>query len=231
MEEIESESASRPEILAALILRKEKSMRGDNLIGIRNTNVGPESTVKIAAAIAGGGAASLGLIIFAFGIRPDLLEVDVMAFVAAKLAFSLGVVGLSSVFLTKLARPGGELRSTLALAAVPFLGVILAIVSMVADPNGDEMIRRGQWLECVVSVPIITIVPFAAIMWMLRITAPVDLARTGALAGLVASGVSVIAYALHCTVDPAPFVALWFGGTGILCMLSGAKLGPRLLRR
>ncbi len=226
------ESASRPETLAVSISRKKKSIGWDDLIGIRSANVGPKNTGKVAAAIAGGAATSLGLIIFAFCVRGDLLDVDVMAFVAAKLAFSLVVVGLSSVFLTKLARPGGELRSTLALTAVPFIGVmILATLSMAADPNWDEMIRGDQWLDCVVSVPIITIVPFATIMLEVRLASPVDLVRTGALAGLVAGGISVTAYALHCTVDPAPFVALWFGGTSILCMLSGAKLGPRLLRR
>jgi hypothetical protein len=40
-----------------------------------------------------------------------------------------------------------------------------------------------------------------------------DLLRTGALAGLVAGGISAAAYALHCPDDSLPFVALWFGGT------------------
>ncbi|MBR1208129.1 MULTISPECIES: DUF1109 domain-containing protein [unclassified Bradyrhizobium] len=208
----------------------------DNLIREPSTNSERLNTgkteFKVAVAIASGAALSLGFIVFALGIRPDLQDADVMAFVAAKLVFSLVAAALSSVFLARLARPGLELLSTLSLTAVPFLGVmILAVAGMAADPNWEQMITGDQWRECVLSVPIITIVPFVAIMWAARQAAPVNPARTGAIAGLTASAVSVTAFSIHCTIDPAPLVALWFGGTGILCMLSGANLGPRLLRR
>src|SRR5260370_1427946 len=63
-----------------------------------------------------------------------------------------------------------------------------------------------------------------------RRAAPTNLARTGAFAGLIAGGVSAMAYALHCTDDSLPFVAVWYGGTIVLCTLAGAALGPRLLR-
>jgi len=36
--------------------------------------------------------------------------------------------------------------------------------------------------------------------------APTDLTRTGALAGLVAGGISATAYAFHCMDDSLPFV-------------------------
>lgn len=211
-------------------------MKTDDLIGTSGNNMEPMNTgrnaSKIAALTVGAAAVSLGFIIFVLGIRPDLQDPDVMTFVAAKLAFSLGVVALSSVFLGRLARPGWELRSTLVLMVLPFLGVMsLAVIGMAASPDWEQMISGDQWRECLLSVPIITVVPFVAIMWTLRLAGPSDPARTGAIAGLTASGISVTAFALHCTIDPAPFVALWFGGTGILGMLSGAKLGPRLLRR
>ena len=92
------------------------------------------------------------------------------------------------------------------------------------------MIMGDEWLECIVSIPAIAIVPFAVIMWAVRQAAPTDLFRTGALAGLVAGGVSAAAYALHCTDDTMPFVALWYGSTIVMCTLAGAMLGPRLLR-
>jgi hypothetical protein len=60
--------------------------------------------------------------------------------------------------------------------------------------------------------------------------APTDLRRTGALVGLAAGSISAAAYALHCVDDSLPFVALWYGGTIVLCTLAGAVLGPRLLR-
>ena len=92
------------------------------------------------------------------------------------------------------------------------------------------MIIGDNWLECLLSIPLIAIVPFAAIVWAVRQTAPTDLVRAGALAGLAAGGVSATAYALHCTDDSLPFVAVWYGGTIALCTLAGATLGPRLLR-
>jgi len=55
-------------------------------------------------------------------------------------------------------------------------------------------------------------------------------APSRAFAGLVAGGISAVAYALHCTDDSLPFVALWYGGTIVVCTLAGAALGPRLLR-
>jgi hypothetical protein len=48
--------------------------------------------------------------------------------------------------------------------------------------------------------------------------------------GLIAGSVSATAYALHCADDSLPFVALWYGGTILLCTLAGTILGPRLLR-
>jgi hypothetical protein len=92
------------------------------------------------------------------------------------------------------------------------------------------MVMGDQWLECLLSIPIIAIVPFAAFVWAVRRAAPTNLVRAGAFSGLVAGGVSAIAYALHCTDDLLPFVALWYGGTIVLCTLAGAILGPRLLR-
>jgi hypothetical protein len=67
-------------------------------------------------------------------------------------------------------------------------------------------------------------------MWAVRQAAPTDLRRAGAFAGLVAGGVSALAYALHCTDDSIPFIAVWYGGTIALCTLAGAITGPKLLR-
>jgi hypothetical protein len=54
--------------------------------------------------------------------------------------------------------------------------------------------------------------------------------RLQTFAGLIAGGMSAMAYALPCTEDSFPFVAVWYGGTIVLCTLAGAALGPRLLR-
>ncbi len=70
-----------------------------------------------------------------------------------------------------------------------------------------------QWLECLLSTPIIAIVPFALVVWAVRQAAPRNLRRADALAGLAAGGASAVGYVLHCTVDSLPFVAVWYSGT------------------
>lgn len=167
------------------------------------------------------------------GTRPDLATGGTAAFVAAKLAFSAAVFALSAFYLLRIARPGGEHRVSPALMAAPFVAVVgLAGAVMIMTPTShwDRMVMGDQWLECLVSIPVIAVAPFAAVIWAARRAAPTDLARAGAFAGLVAGSISAMAYALHCTDDSLPFVAAWYGGTIALCTLAGSLLGPRLLR-
>ena len=155
-------------------------------------------------------------------------------FLLCKLAFVFSVVGVASICLIKFARSGREFRAPLVLSALPFFGVIaIAAISLSFAPSShwETMAVGNRWLEYLLSIPIIAVLPFAAIVWALRIAAaPTDLMRTGTFAGLIAGGVSATAYALHCTDDSLAFVAIWYGGTIALCALAGATLGPRLLR-
>jgi hypothetical protein len=212
-------------------------MKTDELIDVLSTNLEPVDTRKVErtlkVAILFGLGAALGSAALALGPRWDFHDPDALRFLLLKLAFGVAVVLLGSVFLIKHARPGGELHSWTVLAAAPLL-IALAIgtVSLVSMPSAhwNHMVLGDQWLECLISIPIIAIVPFAAIMAAVRMAAPTNLVRTGALAGLVAGGISAIGYAVHCTDDSLPFVGLWYSGTIVLCTIAGALLGPRLLR-
>jgi hypothetical protein len=178
-------------------------------------------------------ALALCAAIVLLGTRPDLATARTAVFVAVKLAFSTTVFALSALYLLRLARPGGEYRVSPALMAAPFVAVVgLAGAVMIMAPTShwDRMVMGDQWLECLVSIPIIAVAPFAAVIWAARRAAPTDLVRAGAFAGLVAGSISAMAYALHCTDDSLPFVAVWYGGTIALCTLAVAMLGPRLLR-
>jgi hypothetical protein len=212
-------------------------MKTDDLISMLSTNVERvdrgQVVRNVSFAILVGTAAALVAMLFAHGVRTDLSKVSTLTYLPLKLVFTMGTLVLTSIALTKLARPGGEQRTPVALVALPFLMImLLAAISLAAAPSSHwkEMIVGDQWLECLLSIPIIAIVPFAVIIWALRQTAPTDLVRTGALGGLVAGAVSATAYAFHCVDDSLPFVALWYGGTIAVCTLAGALLGPRLLR-
>lgn len=212
-------------------------MKTDEFIDVLSTNLEPVDSHKVertltVAILFGLGVALLSAVL-ALGPRWDLHEPNALRFLLLKLALGVAVMLLGSVFLIKHARPGGEFHSWALLAGVPLLiAVALGAISLISMPSAhwDHMVLGDQWLECLVSIPIIAVVPFAAIMAAVRMAAPTNLVRTGALAGLVAGGISAVGYALHCTDDSLPFVGLWYSGTIVLCTVAGALLGPRLLR-
>jgi hypothetical protein len=74
------------------------------------------------------------------------------------------------------------------------------------------------------------VVPFASLIWALRKGAPTNLMRTGGIAGLVAGALGATVFAFHHPGGAIPFIALWYGGSILLCALVGAILGSRLLR-
>lgn len=212
-------------------------MKTDDLVSILSTNVEPVDRKTVArtvgVAIIAGSVAAVALMLGGLGLRADLTMTDAFPFLAMKLAFAIAVVGIASVYLTRLTRPGGERRMSPAAIALPFIVIgLLAAVSLGLAPSDhwSRMIAGDEWLECLLSIPLIAIVPFAIIIFAVRRTAPTNLVRTGAFAGLLAGSVSAMAYALHCTDDSLPFVAVWYVGTIALCTLAGAALGPRLLR-
>jgi len=212
-------------------------MKTDELITALSMGVEPVNrrlvNRSLGIALATGTAVAIGVTLVTLGVRVDLTTPRAVIFLVLKLVFAIGTVGAASVYLARLARPGGEQRVSPGLAALPFGAILLlAGVSLGQAPSShwDKMVMGDQWLECLISIPIIAIVPFAVIIWAVRQAAPTNLVRTGAFSGLVAGGVSAMAYALHCTDDSLPFVALWYGGTIVLCTLAGAILGPRLLR-
>jgi hypothetical protein len=211
-------------------------MKTEELIDLLSTNIEPVDTQKadrtLQIAIVAGLVLALLTCIVTLGVRPDLNNPAVFGFLLVKIGFGVVVIILGWHLLLKHARPGGENHSRIFLAGVPFAALMaLAAVNLISVPasHWGHMIMGERWLGCLLSIPIIAVVPFAVITWAVRMAAPTNLRRTGALAGLVAGGISAAAYALHCPDDSLPFVALWYGGTIVLCTLAGAVLGPRLL--
>jgi hypothetical protein len=212
-------------------------MKTDDLVALLSANLEPVdrgwAVRTLGVALGAGSILALGITIVGLGVRPDLMTARALIFVVIKLFFAVGIVSLALVYLTRLTRPGAQRKNSSFLIAMPFLVIVgLAAISLGLAPSShwDRMIAGDQWLECLVSVPIIAIVPFAISVWAVRRAAPTNLARTGAFTGLIAGGVSAMAYAVHCTDDSLPFVAVWYSGTIVLCTLAGAALGPRLLR-
>jgi hypothetical protein len=212
-------------------------MKTDDLVDALSARIDPADFRavgrRIAMAVAAGSLLAVAAILIGFGPRTGLSTAGAWTFLLLKIAFAAAIVGMAATYLTKLSRPGGVVKHGTLVVILPFLIIVaLALVSLGSAPvsHWDRMVAGDEWLECLVSIPIIAIIPFALTMWAVRQAAPTDLRRAGAFAGLVAGGISAVAYALHCTDDSIPFVAVWYGGTIVVCTLAGVALGPRLLR-
>lgn len=214
-------------------------MKTNDLVRVLSTNleVVDSGRVKreLAGAVVAGILAVLGLVIVTRGVRADVHDLHALAYLLLKLGLAAAIVIWGLIYLIRLARPGGEANATVIRARWPLVAVaVLAGASLLAAPLWHwHTMTTGDgdgWLECLISIPLIAIVPFVGVIWILRRMAPTNLQLTGAVAGFVAGGISAMGYALHCTGDSVTFIALWYGGTIALCTIAGAMLGPRLLR-
>ena len=212
-------------------------MKTEDLISMLSTHVEVVDHRRvgrnIAMAVAAGAAVAVATVFFVLGPRAGLSTAGTFVPSLLKVAFTFIILVPASVYLIRLTRPGGERRSSVALVILPFIAVMLLIALSLGFAPGSHWkgaILNDEWLECLISIPLIAILPFAVIIWAVRQMAPTNLTRTGAFAGLVAGCLSAIGYALHCADDTVPFFAMWYGGTIALCTFAGWKLGPKLLR-
>ena len=212
-------------------------MKTEDLIDFLSANVEPvdhRQTVRnIGMAVVAAAAVVVGIVFFVLGPRAGLTTVATFIPALLKVAVTVIILVPASIYLIRLSRPGGERGSSVALVALPFIAImLLAALSLTFAPSShwNAKIFSDDWLECLVSIPLIAIVPFSVIVLAVRQMAPTDLARTGAFVGLVAGCVSAMGYAVHCADDSVPFIVLWYGGTIALCTFAGWKLGPKFLR-
>jgi hypothetical protein len=212
-------------------------MKTDELIDMLGTNVEPvkggqlRNTLLIALVV--GGIAAVCLMLAALGLPADGLNGGSIGLKVVALAFTLGLVVAGASFLMRAGRPVEPGRRPLAIVGLLFLTIVSAGIAalLLARPTTwGGMIFVSQWAACLVCIPLFAIAPFASLIWALREGAPTNLTRTGAIAGLVAGSLSAAAFAFHHPGGSVPFIALWYGGSILLCALAGAVLGPRLLR-
>lgn len=173
---------------------------------------------------------ALGLIL---GYRDDLLPslgspLSVMRFA---LTAALGVIGLRIALL--LARPEGRgLTRLWPLAAVPAMALCLVIWAYFATPEeGRQMALVGKTMvNCLITIPVLSILPVAAIISSLRGGATTVPALAGFVAGASGGGFGAMVYALHCTEDSPLFYLTWYGLAILGVTLVSTLVGARTLR-
>ena len=212
-------------------------MRTDELIAILSRDEpgpGEPSPGRVVALVAlAAFAVTLGLVVASIGARADVAAIwRVPDAIVKHVSLLLLAIALTGAFVASL-KPGlrdGRFAG-LALLVVAAVAVLAAVELALAPAGGRAAAVVGRnWLACLVFVPGFAVLPFVALAVAGRAGAPVDPARSGALAGLAAGALSAAAYALHCTDDAAPFLLVWYGIAIGACTLAGRLLGPKLLR-
>jgi hypothetical protein len=108
----------------------------------------------------------------------------------------------------------------------------MAAAVLGAAPAGERasLVLGSSWLQCVSSIPALSVPAFALTFAAVRSLAPTRLRLTGAVAGLAAGAVAGLAYALFCDEMQMPFLAVWYVLGMLVPAAAGALAGPRLLR-
>ena len=213
-------------------------METDDLIDRLVAGHGPVDagrlTRALLVAVPGSIVASAGLIALTIGYRTGLGHALVEGYFGQKLAFlGLTAVTAAVVFL-RMARPGAVLAregwrlvmpvvfiAALALVDLARRGDAVTAVTIVGDRN---------WLAGLVLVPLYGLIPFAALVAVVRRGAPTDLVGAGRATGVLAASLTAVAYAGHCPCDDPEFVVLWYPLTFVAAGWLGGRVVPRLVR-
>lgn len=150
----------------------------------------------------------------ALGVRPNIGTPQVAAAVMLKLAITvtMAAAGLFLAYRQAGANPYG--RTTAYLLAAPLFILALALMLDI-DLRGlsgwqARLIGSNGW-RCVMIVPLLSVLPLAAILLALRRGAVTRHILTGTIGGIAAAGIGASFYALNCTDDSPFFIAAWYG--------------------
>ena len=183
-------------------------------------------------AFAAGVALSLVVFFLTLGIRPDIgPALETWRFDLKIVMAALGLV-LALGVCRDCARPDmppHPLRRLLPLLVLVVAAVAVEL-ALVPEASWRQRLVGSNMLICLPMVPILSLAPLAAVLWMLRRAAPASPALAGASAGLVAALSGATLYAFHCFDDSPLFVATWYSLATLAMVAVGALLGRHLLR-
>lgn len=175
-----------------------------------------------------------GLLFFILmGPRDDFAEVIQTVRFPFKFVVTLTLAISAMGLALRLARPGvplGPWRWALGLA--PLLLAVAALTELTVVPAsswGQRLIGTNIRF-CLTLIPLLSAGPLICLLVALRRGAPTYPGATGAVAGLVASGVAATFYAANCTDDSPLFVITWYPIAIGVVTLIGYVAGRRWLR-
>jgi len=213
------------------------NMKTDDLINMLAS--GPDVAapqvplLRFAAMIAGGLLLSIILMLLMLGLRPKLGELAMLPAFWIKMVFVLALAASGGLTVARLSAPGARIKQLPWLIALPVLLIwIIALTSMMnATPEQRAYLFWGDtwhycsWLIAILSLPI-----FVAILKVMRQLAPTRLRLAGAGAGFAAGAAATLVYSFHCPEIAAPFIGFWYLLGILIPSVTGAIIGPRVLR-
>lgn len=208
-----------------------------NLIDRLVTDLKPEPRNRLLSLIALGafsGAIVSGVVVGSlWGVRPDMPAALHMPSFWIKEMFVLGLTVFGLLAAVNLARPDGKalMATSSAITIVLSLGV-LALFQIASTPAElwKHLIMGNTSAVCPWLIMLLAIPISVGLFWAMRRLAPTRLRFAGAAAGLTAGALSALVYSVSCDESAIPFVFIWYGGAIAVMSITGALIGPRLLR-
>lgn len=180
-----------------------------------------------------GAAVAAAVFLMLLPVRPDFSAVLSSPRFLYKWVLTLTLVVSSIILVVQLARPQSiPMSRLLLLVAAPAVLAMGIVIELMTLPSEHWMptLRGQNAIGCVILIPLLSAMPFAALFAALQEGAPSHPALAGAVAGIAAAGIGATLYASHCMDDSPLFIAAWYGVGVALMSGIGAILGARLLR-
>ena len=176
---------------------------------------------------------TIAIFFWRLGVRPDVMTAMHNPFFDLKFAVTLGLAIPAIAISLHLSRPEASLRGWLWLLVIPVGLLVAGIAGEMMLPQRLPMMARligSNSRICLTAIPLMSLPLLAAALIGLRHGAPSRPALTGAIAGLLSSGLAATLYASNCTDDSPLFVITWYSIATAMVASIGALAGNRLLR-
>ena len=176
---------------------------------------------------------TIAIFFWRLGVRPDIMTAMHNPFFDLKFAVTLGLAIPAIAISLHLSRPEASLRGWLWLLVIPVGLLVAGIAGEIMLPQRLPMMARligSNSRICLTAIPLMSLPLLAAALIGLRHGAPSRPALTGAIAGLLSSGLAATLYASNCTDDSPLFVITWYSIATAMVASIGALAGNRLLR-
>lgn len=193
-------------------------MKTEDLITLlaRRPDALPKTQPLRDTALAGvaGLVAALLLMALVLGPRTDLAEAVAFPLFWQKIGALALLAVIAGVAAFRSGLPGRSLQSTERLRwAAPAWLAVATVVTVVSAPAGERLalFHSPTILVCLTMVPLLSVLPAAAMLWALRRAAPTEPARAARAVGWTAGAIGALAYAFHCQADQPGYVLVWYG--------------------